>query len=245
VCDAQFQPGFTHWGSFAQFVAIDYADTNLVLLPEEIDSTTAASLGCRFITSFRAVVEQGKVAGGQWVAVHGCGGVGLSAIMIASALGAQVVAVDIRPEKLAFAREMGAVATVESRIDMDVPTAVREVTGGGAHVSIDALGSQETCFNSIACLRKRGKHVQVGLMTGDYQYARVPMDRVIAYELEILGSHGMQAFAYGPMLEMIRRGRLRPERLIGQRVALAQVPTILAEMDSFSSLGITVIDSFD
>ncbi len=245
VCDAQFQPGFTHWGSFAQFVAVDYADTNLVPLPEEIDSTTAASLGCRFITSFRAVVEQGKVHGGQWVAVHGCGGVGLSAIMIASALGAQVVAIDISPEKLAFAREMGAVAIVNGRIEVDVPTAVRDATGGGAHISIDALGSQETCFNSIACLRKRGKHVQVGLMTGDHQHPRVPMGRVIAHELEILGSHGMQAFAYGPMLEMIRGGQLRPERLISRRVDLAQVPAILAEMDNFPSLGITVIDSFD
>ena len=76
VCDHQSQPGFTHWGSFAEYVAIDYADTNLVKLPEEIDDITAATLGCRFITSFRAIVDQGKVTGGQYVAVHGCGGVG-------------------------------------------------------------------------------------------------------------------------------------------------------------------------
>ena len=108
VCDHQFQPGFTHWGSFAQYVAIHYADDNLVRLPEEIDFVTAASLGCRFVTSFRGIVDQGRVSAGQWVAVHGCGGVGLSAIMIASAAGAQVLAVDIDDAKLEFARSIGA-----------------------------------------------------------------------------------------------------------------------------------------
>jgi alcohol dehydrogenase len=114
VCEHQFQPGFTAWGSFAEYVALDYADTNLVALPEDLDFATAASLGCRFVTSFRAVVDQGRVSPGEWVAVHGCGGVGLSAIMIASAMGANVVAVDLTDEKLAFAREMGAVATVDA-----------------------------------------------------------------------------------------------------------------------------------
>jgi alcohol dehydrogenase len=244
VCDAQFQPGFTHWGSFAEYVAIDYADINLVPLPPEIDDVTAAGLGCRFITSFRAVVEQGQVRAGQWVAVHGCGGVGLSAIMIAVALGAQVIAVDIGEEKLALARELGAAGTVNGRTAADVPTAVRDLTGGGAHVSLDALGSQETCFNSIACLRKRGKHIQVGLMTGDHQHPRVPMGRVIGHELEILGSHGMQAFAYAPMLEMIRRGTLQPQRLIGSRITLEEAPAALADMNSFVGTGITVINSF-
>ena len=125
VCVNQFQPGFTHWGSFAEYVAIDYADQNLVPLPESLDYATAASLGCRFATSFRAVVDQGRVRGGEWVAVHGCGGVGLSAIMIATALGANVIAVDISAEKLAFAREIGAVATINGREVHDVAGAVR------------------------------------------------------------------------------------------------------------------------
>ena len=185
VCDAQFQPGFTHWGSFAEFVAINYADTNLVRLPESMDFVTAASLGCRFVTSFRALAAQGRVSGGEWVAVHGCGGVGLSAIMIANALGANVIAVDITAEKLAFARSIGAAATVNAAEVADVVTAVIELSGGGAHVSIDALGSQVTCFNSIANLRKRGRHIQVGLMTGDHQHPQIPMDKVIAHELEI------------------------------------------------------------
>ena len=156
VCDNQSQPGFTHWGSFAEFVAVNYADINLVRIPNEIDDTTAASLGCRFVTSFRAIVAQGKVSAGQWVAIHGCGGVGLSAIMIANALGASVVAVDITDEKLELARSVGATATLNATESKDVVEAVRSITSGGAHVSIDALGSPVTCFNSIANLRKRG-----------------------------------------------------------------------------------------
>lgn len=242
VCDHQFQPGFTHWGSFAEYVAVDYADLNLVRLPEDMDFVTAASLGCRFITSFRAVVDQGKVTAGQWVAVHGCGGVGLSAIMLANALGAFVVAVDITGEKLEFARSVGAAATVNAREVADVVEAVRDLTQGGAHLSIDALGSPQTCFNSVANLRKRGKHVQVGLMVGDHAHPSVPMDRVVAHELEILGSHGMQAHRYPVVLDMIRAGKLHPEKLIGKTISLQQAPEELMQMDNFSGTGVTVID---
>jgi alcohol dehydrogenase len=244
VCDFQFQPGFTHWGSFAEYVAIDRADINLVPLPPEIDDVSAAALGCRFITSYRALLAQGRLQGGEWVAVHGCGGVGLSAIMIAAAHGAQVIAVDISEEKLAFARELGAVAAVNGRLVSDVPAAVRELSSGGVHVSLDALGSQETCFNSIATLRKRGKHIQVGLMTGDHRYPQIPMARVIAHELQILGSHGMQAFAYEPMLAMIVAGKLQPQRLAGRLIGLEEAPAALAAMDDFPGTGITVIAEF-
>ncbi len=244
VCDHQFQPGFTHWGSFAEYVAVDYADTNLVPLPDAIDDVAAAALGCRFITAYRALLAQGRLQGGQWVAVHGCGGVGLSAIMIAAASGAQVIAVDIGEEKLALARKLGAVGVVNGRDTADVAEAVRTISDGGVHVSLDALGSQETCFNSIANLRKRGKHVQVGLMTGDHQHPVVPMDRVVAHELEILGSHGMQAFAYAPMLAMITAGKLQPRKLVGRHITLDAVPQELAAMDSFPGTGITVIDRF-
>ena len=244
VCDNQFQPGFTHWGSFAQYVAIDYADTNLIALPDDMEFATAASLGCRFATSFRGVIDQGKVSAGQMVAVHGAGGVGLSAIMIAAAAGAYVIAVDIDDAKLEFAKELGANATLNARTIDDIPTAIKDITRGGVHVSVDALGSEQTCFNSVASLRKRGKHIQIGLMTGDHAHAKVPMDRVVAHELEILGSHGMQAFRYDAMLDMIMTGKLTPQKLIGDRVTLAEGATALMSMDSFSSTGVTVIDRF-
>ncbi len=244
VCDKQFQPGFTHWGCFAQYVEIQRADINLVRLPDAMGFETAASLGCRFITSFRAVADQGQVRGGQWVAVHGCGGVGLSAIMIATAMGAGVVAVDIGKEQLLLAQKLGAVAVINAAEVEDVVEAVRGITQGGVHVSIDALGSQQTCFNSIANLRKRGKHIQVGLMTGDHQHPRVPMDRVLSNELEIIGSHGMQAFRYPEMMDMISRDKLQPQKLLGETITLQQSLQALTSMDRFNRVGVTVINRF-
>ena len=241
VCDHQFQPGFTAWGSFAEFVEIKYADINLVKLPDEIDFVTAASLGCRFITSFRAVVDQGKVAAGQWVVVHGCGGVGLSAIMIAAAAGANVIAVDIDNDKLELAGKAGASFLVNARKVENVSEDIKRITIRGAHISIDALGSQETCFNSISCLRKRGKHIQVGLMTGDHKHPKIPMDKVVAHELEILGSHGMQAFRYLDMFEMIKNGKLKPELLVGKTISLEEAPKALVNMNRFENVGVTVI----
>ncbi|NTW04286.1 MAG: zinc-binding dehydrogenase, partial [Oscillochloris sp.] len=242
VCDHQFQPGFTHWGSFAEYVAIQRADINLVALPDTVDDVTAASLGCRFATSFRAVVDQGRASAGQWVVVHGCGGVGLSAIMIATALGARVVAVDIADDKLAFARDLGATATVHAAESPDLVQEIVDITNGGAHLSLDALGSPDTCFASISCLRKRGRHVQVGLMLAEQSRPAIPMDKVIAHELEILGSHGMQAYRYDAMLAMIQAGTLRPDRLVGRTIALTEVPTALPAMNSFIGTGVTVID---
>ena len=244
VCRNQHQPGFTHWGSFAEYVPIHKADLNLVALPESMDFATAASLGCRFATSFRAVVDQARVSAGQWVAVHGSGGVGLSAIMIAHAVGANVVAVDIAGDKLKLARDIGAVATVDASSVADVPEAIREITGGGAHVSLDALGHPVTCFNSVACLRRRGRHIQVGLTLADQARPQIPMDLVTAHELELYGSHGIQAHRYGAMLDMIAAGKLDPRRLVGDRISLAQSIAALTDMDSFRSLGVTVITTF-
>ena len=244
VCDNQFQPGFTAWGSFAEFVEIKYADINLVKLPKEIDFVTAASLGCRFITSFRAVIDQGKVAVGQWVAVHGCGGVGLSAIMIAAAAGANVIAVDIDENKLQLAKKVGAITLINAKKVGLVFEEIKNITVRGAHLSIDALGSQETCFNSVSCLRKRGKHIQVGLMTGDHKHPKIPMDKVVSNELEIIGSHGMQAFRYAEMFEMIKTGKLKPELLVGKTISLEEAPKALMEMDKFENVGVTVINKF-
>ena len=244
VCDNQFQPGFTHWGSFAEYVAIQHADINLVRLPDELTYESAASLGCRFATSFRALVDQAQVSGGQWIAVHGCGGVGLSAIMIAHAYGAKAIAIDITEERLEFARKIGAVATINASKTKDVVENVLEITQGGAHLSIDALGSPATCFNSIANLRKRGKHIQVGLMVGNHQHPAIPMDKVIANELEILGSHGMQAFRYAEMLSLIRSGRLSPEKLIGKTINLEESLEELVNTDNLKGTGVTVINEF-
>ena len=244
VCAHQFQPGFHGWGGFAERVALRQADLTLAALPDDLGFVTAASLGCRFATSFRAVAAQGRVTAGDWVAVHGCGGVGLAAVMIARALGANVVAVDIRDEALAMARAVGAVATVNSARSPDVPEQIREVTGEGAHASLDALGHPDTCFDSVACLRRRGRHVQVGLMTGDHRNARVPMDRVIAWELEMVGSHGLQAWEYDRMLRTVASGVVDLDKLVTRTVTLDEGVDILMGMDDYNVLGVAVIDRF-
>jgi len=244
VCDHQFQAGFTHWGSFAEYVEIHYADVNLVRLPVDMSFHTAASLGCRFATSFRAVVDQGRVSAGQWVAVYGCGGVGLSAIMIANALGAKVVAVDIADDKLTLAQKLGAATIINARRTDRVADAVRDLSDGGVHVSLDAIGTAQVCYQSVDSLRKRGRHIQVGLMVAEHATPVIPMAKVIAKELEILGSHGMQAHRYPQMLAMITDGRLSPEKLIGRTIDLEQSIDVLVSMHEYGNSGVTVITRF-
>ncbi|MDT8305708.1 MAG: zinc-dependent alcohol dehydrogenase family protein [Anaerolineae bacterium] len=244
ICDAYYQPGFTGWGSFAEYVAIPYADTNLVRLPDTVDDLSAATLGCRFTTSFRAVIDQGRLRAGEWAVIYGCGGVGLSAVMIARAQGAQVIAVDIDDAALALAQQMGAGHIFNARKDDDVPAAVAELTGGGAHLSVDALGSHETARNAILSLRKQGRHVQVGLLGAEGGEAPVPMGRIIAHELELYGSHGMQAHHYPRLLEMIASGVLDPGQLVQRTISLAGAPEALVAMGQFAQPGVTVVNRF-
>jgi D-arabinose 1-dehydrogenase-like Zn-dependent alcohol dehydrogenase len=243
VCEAQTQPGFTHDGSFAEYVLVRHADVNLVGLPDALSAVTAASLGCRFATAWRAVTQQGRAAPGEWVAVHGCGGVGLSAVLIAAAVGARVVAVDVSAAALALAADLGAEACVDASA-VDVVVAVADVTGGGAALSVDALGSAQTCVNSVRCLARRGRHVQVGLLPPETGRPEVPMDVVIARELELRGSHGMAAHAYPEMLELVASGRLRADALVRRRIGLEDVSAALPAMGEGGAVGITVVDRF-
>lgn len=246
VCEFQFQPGFTAWGSFAEAVAVRYADFNLIRLPEELDFVTAASLGCRLATAYRAVALQGKAKPGDWVAIHGCGGVGLSAIMVAAALGALPIAVDIREESLAMAKRFGAEHAINAATiaQNDVSSAVRDLTDGGAQLSIDALGSAITAANSLRSLRRRGRHVQVGLLAGSEFQPRLPMELVIGRELEIYGSHGLAAADYRPLLELVIAGKIPAREMVRRTISLDEAPNALAEIGQFGSPGITVIDRF-
>jgi alcohol dehydrogenase len=243
VCPDQTQPGFTGPGSFAELVSIHAADTNLVRLPDGVDFVTAASLGCRFATAYRALTAHGRVRAGDWLAVHGCGGVGLSAVMVGVALGARVVALDVSGAALERARELGAETTVNASEVSDTADAVHALTAGGAHVSVDALGSPETSAASVRSLRRRGRHVQVGLLLGPDSTPPLPMDQVVAKELEIYGSHGMAAADYPAMLSMVADGTLRPDLLVGKVIGLAGAGEALAAMDGpADGAGMTVIE---
>ncbi len=245
VCPQQTQPGFTGWGSFAELVAIHAADTNLVALPELLEFVQAASLGCRFATAFRAVVPQGRVTADQWLAVHGCGGVGLSAVMIAAALGARVVAVDVSDAALDAARAAGAAAVVQAAglEPADVAAAVIDASAGGTHASIDALGSLPTMTASILSLRPRGRHLQVGLLLADQGSPPVPMGRAIARELELLGVHGMPARDYPEMLAFIATRSVDVGRLVGRVIGLDEAPAALMAMSQPAAFsGMTIVD---
>ncbi len=241
VCDAQFQPGFTHWGSFAEYVALHHADQNVVRLPEGMSHDAAASLGCRFVTSYRALVQLADLRAGETLVVFGCGGVGLSAILIASALGARSIAVDIDPAKLELARSVGAELCIDARAPQ-VAEQVRAHTRGGAEVSMDALGSSATLRESLLSLRKRGRHVQVGLLVGERSDPSVPMGLVIANELVLYGSHGIAARAYRDVFRLIQTRQIPLERVIGPRLGLEQVPAALAALGQFSGVGIHLVD---
>lgn len=232
VCPHQTQPGFTAWGSFAELVALDRADVNLVGLPDDLAADDAAALGCRIATAYRAVAARGRVRPGEWLSVHGCGGVGLSAVMVGVASGARVVAVDVSPSALAAAAALGAEALVDATASVDVPSAVVESTGGGAHVAVDALGSPQTCADAVMSLRRRGRHVQVGLLPAATGHPAVPMERVIAYELDLLGSHGMAAADYPGLLDLVTSGRLPVGDLVRRRIGLDEVPAALAALGS-------------
>ncbi len=243
VCARQTQPGFTHWGSFADEVVVRHADVNLVAVPDEVDDVTAAGLGCRFATAFRALTAHGRPAPGEWVAIHGCGGVGLSAVMVAVAMDARVVATDPSPAARSAAAALGAEVVLDAGSDPEaIGAKVCEVSAGGTHVGIDAIGSEAALTASLAGLRPRGRHVQVGLLLGDEARPAVPLGQLVGRELSVHGSHGMSAADYPAMLAMVASGSLRPQRLVGRVIGLDQAGAALGAMGSApGAAGMTVV----
>lgn len=244
ICATPLTPGFAYWGGYGRLVGVPFADMNLVALPGDIDFVEAASMGCRFMTSFHGVVDQAQVKPGEWVAVHGCGGIGLSAVHIAAAMGANVIGVDLDDVKLELARKVGATHVVNGK-KTDAVQAIMDLTKGGAHVAVDALGVKATCRNAIMSLRKRGRHLQIGLTTQAEQgEVSMPIDRIVQMELQIIGSLGMQASHYPAMLQMVEARKLKPKGMVTQTVPLEKASGILAEMTNFQNVGVTIIDQY-
>jgi alcohol dehydrogenase len=241
VCPAQQQPGFTHWGSFAEYVVVDVADLNAVRLPDTMPFEVAAGLGCRFATAYRAITVHARPAPGQWLAVHGCGGVGLSAVMIAAAAGAQVIAVDPSPAARRRAAALGAAAVLDPAT-ADPATAIRELTGDGAAISVDAIGGVASLTASLGCLRPRGRHIQVGLMGAARTVPAQLISATVGRELELVGSHGMAAADYPAMLDRIANGELNPALLVRRTIGLTQAAAALPHVADTQIDGITVID---
>jgi len=244
VClDVHF-PMFHDAGGYGQYVNVSRAAINLVRLPESISFVDAASMGCRFMTSWHGVVDQARVTAGQWVAVFGCGGVGLAAVNIASALGANVIAVSRTQAKLDLATELGAVATVNASGD-DVAGQVVELTGGGAHVTVDALGDEQAAIPALYSLRTRGRHLRLGTSSKKQAgHIQVPVDLIVFKELEIIGSLGMQAARYPAMLRMVEAGMVQPGKLVQGTLRIEEAGDALAAMGTSSPPGIRVINEW-
>jgi len=246
ICDSgtKLVPGVSYWGAFAEYAAIRHADVNLVRLPDSISFVDSASMACRYMAAFHGIIDQANVRGGEWVVVHGAGGMGLSAVQIAAAVGAKVIAVDVSEKALAAARELGAVHTIDSRAD-DPVEAIRTLTKGGAQVSIDALGIAETCRNSVLSLRKLGRHLQLGHMTRNEKgNVPLPMDLILLRELRLYGTFGMQGQRFGTMLAMCEAGTLKPGLVVHQKVSLEGVTGVLQAMGNYGTTGVVVIDRF-
>lgn len=241
-CENRTFPGSSYYGGYGRFTHVPRADVNLVLLPETLSFEAAAAMGCRFMTAFHGLVDRAQVQAGEWVVVYGCGGVGLSAIAIAAAVGARVVAVDIDERKLARARELGAAATINAANAEPVP-AVFEATGGGAHVSVDALGVETTLRNAVLSLRAKGRHVQIGMTTQkEGGQVALPIDLMVLREVSFLASHGMPQPRYEALLSLVASGRVDPAQLISRSVAVEEAGSVLESMDGYGTVGVVVIN---
>lgn len=245
VCPHQRQPGFTAPGSFAERVVVHAAATNFVTLPADLPPSAAAGLGCRVATAHRAVVTRGRLAPDDTVVVFGCGGVGLAAIQVAAGRGARVLGVDLDAGSRALARDLGAEEVLDGALPQDeLVAAVADWSGGGAHLSVDAVGSPATCRTGVLALRRRGRHVQVGLLPPAAGRADVPMERVIGWELDVLGSHGMAAADYPALLADVAAGRLDLAALVapGEPEGLEAAASLLPRMGETPSRGMVLID---
>ena len=238
TCAHQIVPGFGAPGAYAEYVAVPY-DHNLVYLPESLTPALAAGLGCRVTTAWHALTDRAAVKAGEWVAIHGTGGVGLSALLLAKMLGAQVVVVDIVDEKLAHAKDHGADATVNAA-KTDAAEAIRDITGGGAQVSIEALGIAATTNASVECLATLGRHVHVGMPAGD-GLMEINMRAIYSKQLSFFGTRGMPSWKYPSLLGMIARGDVDISPMVAREIGLSGASAELRAMSGPTSPGTAVI----
>ncbi|MCA0996574.1 zinc-binding dehydrogenase [Alloyangia pacifica] len=242
TCFDQRLPGFIEPGAFAEYVAVP-RDFNLARLPEGMSPTLAAGLGCRVTTAWHALTGRAALQGGEWLAVHGTGGIGLSAAILGRALGAHVVVVDVVQEKLDHALSLGMDAAVNAA-EEDTAAKIKEITGGGAHVSVEALGIPQTVNASIRCLRPLGRHVQVGMPVGHHAVQEVDMNAVYMANLALYGTRGMPSHRYPSLLGLITRGKVDMSPLIAREIPLSQAGAELAAFNGPTPPGVAVITDF-
>ncbi|MEO1639440.1 MAG: alcohol dehydrogenase catalytic domain-containing protein [Pseudomonadota bacterium] len=239
TCPNQIVPGFGPPGAYAEYVAVPF-DHNLVHLPDTMTPALAAGLGCRVTTAWHALTDRAQLRPGEWLAVHGTGGIGMAALLLGKMLGAQVVVVDVVQEKLDHALTLGADAAVNAG-DGDVAEAIRDLTGGGAEVSIEALGIAATTNASIGCLGVLGRHVQVGMPADDGGQMQVDMRGIYMKQLSFFGTRGMPAWKYPTLLDFIARGQVDLSPMVAREIGLSGASAELRAMGGPTPPGTAVI----
>jgi alcohol dehydrogenase len=242
TCPNQRLPGFIEPGAFAEYVAVPF-DHNLATLPDSMSPTLAAGLGCRVTTAWHALTGRAALQPGEWLAVHGTGGIGLSTMLLGRALGARVVVVDVVPDKLSHALSLGAEAAVDAR-DGQTAARIKDLTGGGAHVSVEALGIAATTNASIECLRPLGRHVQVGMPVGHTARMEINMSAVYQGNLALFGTRGMPAWRYPSLLSLIEGTDLDLSPLIAREIGLSGVSAELRAFNGPTAPGVAVVTDF-
>jgi threonine dehydrogenase-like Zn-dependent dehydrogenase len=205
-------------GGYAELVVVPAKD--LLLVPEELPLERACVIADALSTPFHAVRRRAKVRLGESVVVVGCGGVGLNVVQCAAAAGGRVIALDLNDARLELAKRLGA-ATVINTTGMDrVDKKIRELTGGGADVAIEAIGSPATIELAFGLLRRGGRLCVIG-----YSHEPVSLSaaRLMYYELEIVGSLGCGAGEYREILSLVAAGTLQLEPIVSGTIPLADI----------------------
>jgi len=242
TCPDQRLPGFVEPGAFAEYVHVPFAQ-NLARLPESLSPVLAAGLGCRVTTAWHALTGRVALAPGEWLAVIGTGGVGLSAAILGRAMGAKVVVVDVVQEKLDYALSLGADAAVNAA-EEDTAEAIRRITGGGADVAVEALGIEQTVNAGLHCLRPLGRHVQVGMPVGHTAQMQIDMNAVYMKNLAVYGTRGMPAWRFPSLLSLIEAGRVDVRPLVSREIGLSDVSRELRVFDGPAPPGVAVVTDF-
>jgi S-(hydroxymethyl)glutathione dehydrogenase/alcohol dehydrogenase len=197
--------------------------TDVFPLPASLPPLESCVMGCAVFTAYGAVRHSADLRGGERVAVVAAGGVGLNIVQIARAFGAsQVIAIDVRDDKLAIALRLGATDVIDARAG-NVTDRVKEITDGrGVDVAFEVLGRPETFIQAFEIIRDGGRMVAVGIAAGKTT-APVEITRLVRRGLRIIGSYGARTRADMPeILRLAERGTFRPEAMVTQRFSLDQ-----------------------
>ncbi len=242
TCPTMMYPGLGMDGAFAEYVAVP-RDHNLQRLPEWMDPVLAAGLGCRVMTAWHGLTDRAALQPGEWLAVFGTGGVGLAGVLLGRAMGARVLAVDLVAGKLEHALAHGAEAAVNAG-DKDAAEQIRRITGGGAHVALEAVGIEPTLNAALGALRPLGRHVQCGMPIGHTARMEIDLNAVFMKNLALYGSKGMPAHRYPQLFSLIESGAVDLSPMIGRQIALSEVSAELAAMDGPTPPGVAVVTDF-